>query len=125
MEVKVNREIRDYSEAVFFGMSLRQCAFAVLACAVAVGVFFLCEPVLGLEATSWLCILSAAPFVAVGFLRWHGMNAEQIAWAWVRSEILTPRVLLPAHPNMYRQLLEERNRKKRPHRKEKKDAQIG
>jgi hypothetical protein len=37
MEVKTNREIRDYTESVFFGLSLRQCAFAVLACRVAVG----------------------------------------------------------------------------------------
>lgn len=124
MEVKVNREIRDYSEAVFFGMPLRQCAFAALACLVAVGVFFLCRPAFGLEVTSWLCILAAAPFVGVGFLKWHGMNAEQIAWAWVRSEVLTPRVLLPAHRNTYHQLMQERGRKRRPQRKEKKDAQI-
>lgn len=31
MEVKINREIRDYSETVFFDMSLRQCAFAAAA----------------------------------------------------------------------------------------------
>ena len=39
MEVKVNREIREYTEGVFFGMSLRQCVFALLACVAAVGLF--------------------------------------------------------------------------------------
>lgn len=105
MEVKVNREIRDYSESVFFGMSLRQCAFAGAACAAAVGVFFAAEPVLGLEVTSWLCILAAVPLVALGFLKWHGMTAEQIAIAWVSSELLTPKVLLPVHRNTYHLLL--------------------
>lgn len=106
MEVKVNREIRDYSESVFFGMSLRQCAFAAAACAAAVGVFFAADPIFGLEVTSWLCILVAVPLVALGFLRWHGMAAEQIAVAWIRSELLTPKVLLPSHPNTYALLLE-------------------
>ena len=40
MEVKINREIRNYTEAMFFGLSLRQFLFALLAVAVAVGVYF-------------------------------------------------------------------------------------
>lgn len=114
MEVKVNREIRDYSESVFFGMSLRQCVFAVAACSAAVGVFFAVEPVLGLEATSWLCIAAAAPLAALGFLRWHGMTAEQIAVAWASSELLTPKVLLPAHRNTYHLLLRGRRTRRGP-----------
>lgn len=106
MEVKLNREIRDYSESVFFGMSLMQCAFAAAACAAAVGVFFAADPIFGLEITSWLCILVAVPLVALGFLRWHGMAAEQIAVAWIRSKLLTPKVLLPSHPNTYALLFE-------------------
>ncbi len=31
MEVKINREIRDYTESLFFGLSLRQFIFSVLA----------------------------------------------------------------------------------------------
>lgn len=112
MEVKVNREIRDYSEAVFFGMSLRQCIFAAAACAAAVGVFLVSEPALGLEAASWLCILSAAPLVSLGFLRWHGMSAERIALAWVRSELLTPKVLLPAHRNLYSALAQRKGKER-------------
>lgn len=34
MEVKINREIRNYTEAMFFGLSLRQFIFSVCACAV-------------------------------------------------------------------------------------------
>ena len=36
MEVKINREIRNYTESMFFGLSLRQFIFSVLACGVAV-----------------------------------------------------------------------------------------
>lgn len=101
MEVKINREIRDYAESVFFGMSLRQCIFAAAACAVAVGLYFALEPYLSIEELSWICILGAAPFAAVGFLRWHGMTAEQVAWAWIKSELLTPKRLTSHPENLY------------------------
>jgi len=101
MEVKINREIRDYTEAVFFGLSLRQCAFAALACLAAVGLYFLLSPYLMLETLSWVCILGAAPFAAIGFITYHGMTAEQFVWAWVKSECLTPKHLIYTPPNLY------------------------
>ena len=44
MEVKINREIRNYTESMFFGLSLRQLIFSALAVAVAVGLYFLMKP---------------------------------------------------------------------------------
>ena len=41
MEVKINREIRNYTESMFFGLSMRQFIFSVLACGVAVGLYFI------------------------------------------------------------------------------------
>lgn len=101
MEVKINREIRDYAESVFFGMSLRQCIFAAAACAVAVALYFALDPYLGIEELSWVCILGAAPFAAVGFVKWHGMTAEQAAWAWAKSVLLTPKRLSSRPENLY------------------------
>lgn len=49
MEVKINREIRDYTESVFFGLSLRQLVFSLLAMAVAVLLYFLLKPHMGTE----------------------------------------------------------------------------
>ena len=51
---------------MFFGLSLRQCVFSVLAIAVAVGLYFLLRPMFGLETLSWVCVLGAAPFAALG-----------------------------------------------------------
>ena len=39
MEVRINKEVRNYQESLFFGLSLRQFFFALLAVAVAVGIF--------------------------------------------------------------------------------------
>ena len=63
MEIKINREIREYKENMFFGLSLRQLVFSVLACGVAVGIYFGLRNVLGTETVSWLCILGAAPLL--------------------------------------------------------------
>ena len=107
MEVKINREIRDYTEAMFFGLSLRQFFFSVMACGVAVAVYFLLKPALGLETVSWVCIIAAVPFAAVGFLKYNGMTAEKFLMAWIRSEILMPKRLMFGNTNMYWMLLND------------------
>lgn len=101
MEVKINREIRDYSEAVYFGLNLRQFIFSVLACGVAVGLYFLLKPFFGIETLSWVCILGAAPFAAIGFFKYHGMTAEKALFAYLRSEILMPKELKFISKNIY------------------------
>ncbi len=85
MEVKINKEIRNYTESMFFGLSLRQFIFSVLACGVAVGLYFLLRPRFGTETLSWVCILGAFPFAAMGFIKYNGMTAEQFVWAWIKS----------------------------------------
>ena len=101
MEVKINREIREYTEAMFFGLSLRQFFFSALACAAAVSVYFLLKPIIGLETVSWVCVLAAVPFAVLGFMRYNGMTAEQFIWAWIKSEILMPKYLCFGEENLY------------------------
>ena len=108
MGVKINQEIRNYSESVFFGLSLRQFVFSVLAVGVAVLLYFTLKPVLGLETVSWVCILGAAPFAAMGFIRYHGMAAEEFLWAWLRSELLEPKELPYKPVNLYYEAMKER-----------------
>ena len=71
MEVKINREIRNYTESMFFGLSMRQFIFSVLACGVAVGLYFILRPYFGVETLSWMCILGAAPFAMLGFITYR------------------------------------------------------
>ena len=82
MEVKINKEIRNYTESMFFGLSLRQFIFSVLACGVAVGLVFLLRPHFGPGKLSWMCILGAAPFALIGFVKYKGMTAVPCLWAW-------------------------------------------
>ena len=85
MEVKINREIRNYTEAMFFGLSLK--------------------PYVGTETVSWICILGAAPFAALGFVKYNGMTAEKFIYAWIKSEFLTPKKLTFHSTNTYYELM--------------------
>ena len=105
MEVKINKEIRNYTESIVLGLSLRQCFFSILACLIAVLLYFVFIDKLGLEITSWLCIVGAAPFAALGFIRYQGMNAEQILVAAIKSVILSHRKLDYQPVNIYYQIL--------------------
>lgn len=107
MEIKVNKEIRSYTESIFFGLSLRQFIFSFLACGIAVLLYFLLRNYLGLETLSWVCIMGAIPFGVLGFIKYNGMNAEEFVIAWIKSEILLPRVLLFQAENIYYELLED------------------
>lgn len=101
MEVKINREIREYTESMFFGLSLRQCIFSVLGIGVAVGLYFGLRNFVGTETVSWMCIVGAAPCAALGFIKYHGMSAEQFIWAWIKSAFLMPRCLIFGATNIY------------------------
>ena len=99
------RAIRNYTESMFFGLSLRQFIFSVLACGVAVGLYFLLRGRFGTETLSWMCILGASPFAMMGFVRYNGMTAEQFVWAWIKSEFLMPKKILFIPDNLYYEAL--------------------
>ena len=101
MEEKINQEIRNYSEIMFFGLTMRQTVFSALAVIVAVALYFLLRPYFGLETLSWVCIVGAAPFAALGFVSYHGMPAEKLLWVWIRSELLEPRHYACKPKNLY------------------------
>ena len=101
LEVKINREIRNYTESVFFGLSLRQFFFSVCACAMAVFLYFATTDYFNKEIVSWICILGAIPFVGLGFFKYNGMPLEEFLMAFLISEVLTPRELKFESDNIY------------------------
>lgn len=105
-EIKINKEIRDYTESILLGLSLRQSIFSILACAVACGIYFLLKERLGTEITSWLCMIGAAPFAALGFIKFQGMYTEDIVKTALCSLLLSTRDLINQPFNLYYQILE-------------------
>ena len=87
MEVKINKEIRDYTEAIFFGLSLRQFIFSGLACGIAVGLYFLLHPYMSMETVSWICVLGAAPMCSVRVCKisWNDSGAVYLGMDKIRN----------------------------------------
>ena len=104
MEVKINKDIREFSESIFFGLSLRQFIFSGLACIVAVILYFVLKPFFGIETLSWVCILGAVPFAILGFVKYNGMTAEKFIVAFIKSEFIIPKKLTFKAKNIYAEL---------------------
>lgn len=88
MEIRINKEIKDYHESLFFGLSMRQFVCSLAAVGAAVGIYFGLSNVLDKETVSWLCIVCAAPLAAAGFFKYNGLNFEQFVVAYIYSEFL-------------------------------------
>lgn len=88
MEIRINKEIKDYHESLFFGLSARQFICSVAAVGAAVGVYFGLKDIVGKEMVSWLCIVCAAPLEAAGFFKYNGMQLEEFITAFFRSEFI-------------------------------------
>lgn len=107
MEVRVNKDIKEYKENMFFGLTLRQFIFSVLGCAVALFLYFALKDKLGLEVATWVCVLGVAPFAALGFLRYNGMPAEQVFIAWLKTRWINPRKYLSQPSSCYYEVMAE------------------
>ena len=107
MEVKINKDIREFTESIFFGLSMRQFIFSLLACIVAVILYCAFKPFFGIETLSWMCILGAAPFAVLGFVKYNGMTAEKFVMAWIKSQILSPKRLYFKSTNFYYEIYKE------------------
>ena len=105
MEVKINKEIRNYTEAIYFGLSLRQFFFSALGCAISVFVFFTLRGKVSTEILSWICIISVIPCGVLGFVTYNGMPSEKIIWAIIKSKVLVPKKLMFRATNFYDELL--------------------
>lgn len=69
------------------------------------GVYFLLKPYVSKEIVSWLCILIAAPFAALGFVKYNGMTAEKIVSAWFKFEFLILKKLVFRNTNIYYEMM--------------------
>lgn len=105
MEININKDIREYTEGVFFGLNLRQLICSGLAVASAVAIYFYARKTVSQEVITYLCIAAAAPFAAIGFIKYNGMPMEKIFVAWMKDNFLVPRRLTVKSNNIYLEAL--------------------
>ncbi len=76
--VKLAKEIRSYSEQIFFGLNARQLLFSILTVLSSGFVYFRYGSVLSSSTIGWVCILVSAPWAFLGFVKFQGMPAERV-----------------------------------------------
>lgn len=123
MESNVNREIRNYHEGVFMGLSMRQTVCGLLAAGLAAGANFGLQPLIGTEAASVICILAAAIPAAIGFVSFHGLPFEKFALAWLRMMFVHNGWYVYKSSNFYAQFTPETQSK--TNKRKKKTKQKG
>ena len=74
MEININKDIREYTEGVFFGLNLRQLICSGLAVASAVAVYLSTRETFSKDVITYFCIAAAIPFAAIGFIKYNGIN---------------------------------------------------
>ena len=107
MEININKDIREYTEGVFFGLNIRQLICSGCAIASAVAIYFGMREKISQDAITYLCIAAALPFAAVGFIKYNGMPMEKIFVAWFKDCILCPRRLNIRANNIYKEALKD------------------
>lgn len=130
MEIRINKEIKDYHESLFMGLSMRQFMCSLGAVGAAVGVYFGLRNVLDKETISWLCIVCAAPLAIAGFFKYNGMNFEQFIVAFINSEFICSGIRKYESENYlyqaYKEVLEDVSvRKKKIKKGKKKSSEDG
>lgn len=111
MEIKINKDVKEYSESLFFGLSFRQCFFSVCAIGIAVLIYFATKNYLPLEVLTWCCILGAFPFAILGFVKYHGMSAEQLICVMIINALQSKK-LLYVSKNYYYESINKKGKKK-------------
>ena len=105
MEININKDIREYTEGVFFGLNIRQLICSGCAIATAVAIYFSMREKISQDAITYLCIAAALPFAAVGFIKYNGMPMEKIFVAWMKDNFICPRRLNAKANNIYLEAL--------------------
>lgn len=85
MEVKINKEIRDYTDTVAWGLSAREAFFSFLAIILAGALYFALSSKLGDYGTLVVIVVVAGPVGIAGFAKYNGMYIEQLALAVIRT----------------------------------------
>jgi hypothetical protein len=99
VEIKINKEVREYSEKVLFGLTARQFILGLAAVAVALVLYFILP--LQTDLKLLICLFATAPFIVFGFARVQGHTPEEYLKRR-RDRLRTPELKLGDENTYYR-----------------------
>ena len=107
MEFKMNKEIRDYYEQFFMGLSLRNIVWSVAGIVTGLIIGFVLKGRASSETLSWVIPTAVVPFWFIGFKKIKGMPMEKFIAAWFRQTYLIPKKLVLKNDDIFGKLLKE------------------
>ncbi len=90
ISVRIPKDIRDYKEKLFFGLTARQLLSCIIAAAVCIPLYIFGQEFIPEDLLSWVVILLAIPCGAFGFVKIHNMPFEKFAVHFIYQLFLIP-----------------------------------
>lgn len=90
ISVEIPKEIRDFKEKLFFGLTLRQCVSTAIALIICVPLYIYGRKILGDDIASYLVILIALPCAGAGFYKKNGMVFEKYVLTIIKHGFIYP-----------------------------------
>lgn len=116
IEVRIPKEIRDFKEKLFFGLTLRQSICTVIALAICVPLYFWGQGRMSEDTLNWLILFVSLPLLLLGFVRYNNLTAEQLFVAWLKMQI-NPQKRLYKQESIYDQIRKDVINEEKKHSK--------
>lgn len=105
IEIRIPKEIKEFKEKLFFGMTIRQLIATVVAIGINVPLYIKGKEYLGEDLTSWLVIIIALPISLLGFFKYNEMPFERFLKVMLEFQLILPQKRPYKTENLYELLL--------------------
>lgn len=105
IEVKVPKEIREYKEKFWAGLTVRQLISCAIALIIIVPLYFFGNKVMNEELVGWFCMFLGVFIGAFGFYNHNGMNFENFVVAILKA-FFTPNKSIYSRKTLVDKMLE-------------------
>ena len=103
MQIKTNKDVTEYEENVFIGMTMRQTVLGIAGVVIIAGSYFMTYGSMNNNLASWVAIGLGLPCFLFGFAKPHKMKLEKFLAIWFRCNFLEHRRLPFKSENKYYQ----------------------
>lgn len=109
MDIKLNKEMRDFTENIFWGLNIRQTISLGVAVAGVVAIYFALDKYLKTEALSYIYILVTSLPAAIGWIKIYGLPFEKFLTNFYYTEFEIPKKLVYKSENQFEIMCEKQS----------------
>lgn len=109
MDIKLNKEMRDFTENIFWGLNIRQTISLGVAIAGVIVTYLALDKYLKTEALSYIYILVTSLPAAVGWIKIYGLPFEKFLTNFYYTEFEIPKKLVYKSENQFEIMCEKQS----------------